>query len=878
MKTFANCVRAVAAAGLCLLNGAVQASGKMPQAQPGPETERAEARAARQADSVLSTLTLRQKIAQLMVIEIGSAESAKRKLMQNELVEKERVGGVILMDDGLVSGMKRLNELHRMAAVPLLVTIDGEWGVSMRFKEVPVFPRQMQLGALPSDSLVRAVGHAIGKECADLNIHVNFAPDVDINNNPENPVINTRSFGEDKEKVAAYGMALIEGMQAEGVSGSVKHFPGHGDTDTDSHKGLPCLTFGRGRLDSLELYPFRRLLESRPDMVMVGHLSIPALDSTGTPASVSKPIVTDLLRNELGYDGIITTDALNMNGVCGSLEKKMVPLEAYKAGADLLLMPVQAKEAITEIEKAVRSGWLSADSLDERCRKILRLKARAGMFERSYRPQVDLADLERRMIKQENLQLMEEVALQSMTVLFNREARTAGTAGGPVLPVGDLKRVKIAYVGLGAKPGKSEMAALLRRYAPVDTLVFRSDIPQDTLLAVRERLKGHDLVIVGIHKTDSRPNRGFGLDTAQMRLLTQWAAGQDLVAAYFGSPYAVDKIPEYDRFRAFVVGYADTPENNRAAVQVIFGGAPARGVLPVSTADFAAGGAALWPERTRLGFRTGPENAPYRVTEGQVRGNYIPEQSSVRPPDADRSGNGVPARLASGDTVRYDTPVPLGEIAPLLTLLPRVAHLMDKGCFRATDSLDDLLRLPIPKHADILVRDLLIQSSGLPAVEEDFAFDMNNITNLNRFPARDWTYSRANLYYLYRILKEYGDSDERLRAQARELFASLGMDGTVLEPETGGEAEAGADREAVAAAEEDAGFAALLKVRSTADDLSKFVQMIYNGGRYGGTAVCSPGAAALLSRMLPYYCGHSSGLRMITDSDGKEISYRVCTD
>ena len=285
------------------------------------------------------------------------------------------------MDDALNPAVDRVNQLHRMAEIPLLVTIDGEWGASMRYPELHAFPRQMQLGALTDESLIYEMGYAVGKECRDLNIHVNFAPDVDINNNAENPVINSRSFGENRDIVARYGAAYMEGMRDAGVCGSAKHFPGHGDTNADSHKTLPVLPFSRERLDSLELYPFRYLIDKNVGMVMVGHLEVPVLDSSGTPASISRPIITGVLKEQLGYDGIVITDALNMNGVSNRMEKKFVPLEAFKAGVDILLMPEDVEASITEIEKAVKRGNVSIADLNEKVRKMLRLKAEAGLFD-----------------------------------------------------------------------------------------------------------------------------------------------------------------------------------------------------------------------------------------------------------------------------------------------------------------------------------------------------------------------------------------------------------------------------------------------------------------------------------------------------------------
>ena len=264
---------------------------------------------AQDIDSLLGTLSRREKIAQLIIEAIDSKEDPALRARQEQWI-REGLGGLIVMDDGLVDNIQMVNELQALARIPMIVSIDGEWGAAMRYYEYAAFPRAMQLGALGDETLVEQAGRVIGEELHALKIFVNYAPVIDINNNPKNPVINTRSFGEDREKVARLGAAYVRGMQSAGVWGSAKHFPGHGDTDVDSHKGLPVLTFNRSRLDSLELYPYRRLIDEGVAMIMVGHLSIPALDSTGTPASISKPIVTGLLRNELGYNGIIITDAL----------------------------------------------------------------------------------------------------------------------------------------------------------------------------------------------------------------------------------------------------------------------------------------------------------------------------------------------------------------------------------------------------------------------------------------------------------------------------------------------------------------------------------------------------------------------------------------
>lgn len=567
----------------------------------------------------MATLTDRQKIAQIMIIEYASGHKPHIQAIQNELVAKEKIGGIILMNDKMLPAIARTNELHSLAAVPLLATIDGEWGASMRYKEIPAFPRQMQMGALASDSLMYQMGYRIGEECRELNFHVNYAPDVDINNNPNNPVINARSFGEDKEKVSQYGWAYLKGMNDAGVFGSIKHFPGHGDTDVDSHKALPVLTFPFERLDSLELYPFKELAAKDADMVMVGHLEVPALDSTRTPASISKAIITDYLRNTLGYKGIIITDALNMKGVSERLPKKLIPLEAYKAGVDILLMPEDVKASITEIEKALKRGEITRESLDERVRKMLELKVRAGLFEKDYNPYIDTLTVTEQIVKNENKQFISKVAKHSMTVVTNGLLSN----GEKALPIKSILDKKIAYVGYGAEKYGAECAEVLMKYAPIDTIIMRTPVTEQDLRLAKRQLEGYDLVLLGMNNTDTRPHFNFGIDSLLMPIITDWAKEQDMIMMYMGSPYVLNVVPEYRNFKAFVIGYSDNQANNRAMAQLVFGAIPAIGVLPVSTGEFTYGKSVTLPKTIRAEYVYHSNDSTYRMVRGKIYGNHL---------------------------------------------------------------------------------------------------------------------------------------------------------------------------------------------------------------------------------------------------------------
>ncbi|MBQ8034971.1 MAG: hypothetical protein IJ267_07575 [Bacteroidales bacterium] len=609
----------------------------------------------RQVDSIFRTLSTREKIAQIMVIDFTSKESKKIFAIQKRLVKKEKIGGLIpLGNDLFTPAVQKLNQLNKLAKIPMLITLDAEWGASMRWSDIPSFQRFLQLGALGSDSLVYEVGKSIAQECRALKIQVNYSPAVDLNNNPERHIVHTRSFGEDKHKVAEYSSAMLRGMHDGGVAGSAKHFPGHGDTDVDSHLALPVLPYTAERLDTLELFPFKRLIAEGVDMVMVAHLSIPSLDSTGTPSSISKPIVTGLLREKLGFDGIICTDALNMNGVAkeSGLAKKDIPLAAYKAGVDLLLMPEDVENSITVIEKALQRGEITMEGLDMRVKKMLSLKARLGILEKGYDPYIDIeqlelfTDLQSKNDKMEKkLNLIKRVSKETMTVVFNDNSAGYG------LPV-SLEEKKVAYVGFKNPQLGREFGILANRYGTVDTLLLGNNASLEELKNIRKKLEGHDLIIFGFNDTDQRPYKNYGIIPEEVKFITDWAAEQPMIAVYMGSPYAIAQIPEHKNFTACVVGYMPDQVNIFAAAQLIFGGIPAKGVLPVSTASFKVGESVLIPERYREEYH-----------------------------------HFIGSKADSLATVKYE----MKQMSGALTLLPQVAELVAGGKLKLSDTVGELL-------------------------------------------------------------------------------------------------------------------------------------------------------------------------------------------
>ena len=350
-----------------------------------------DARCMQWVDSVMAKMTLKEKVGQLFIYTIAPTLDASNQALLRKVVEEYKIGG-LLFSGGLMENQVRLtNEAQKKAKVPLMITFDGEWGLAMRLKGMPSFPRNKVLGYIENDELIYEYGREMARQCREMGVHVNFAPVADVNINPKNPVIGSRAFGNDPEWVARKVVAYVQGLESGGVLSVCKHFPGHGDTDVDSHKALPFLPFSRQRLDSIELYPFRQAFQAGASGVMVGHLEVPALEpEKGCPSSLSRKIVTDLLQHELGFQGLVFTDALAMKGVGSG---QTLCLQALKAGNDLLLVPRRLKEEAAAVMAAVKSGELPRTVIEEKCRKVLMYKYALGL---SKRPHIQLSGLEYR--------------------------------------------------------------------------------------------------------------------------------------------------------------------------------------------------------------------------------------------------------------------------------------------------------------------------------------------------------------------------------------------------------------------------------------------------------------------------------------------------
>ncbi len=492
----------------------------------------------------------------------------------HDLIEKYNIGGLIWMQGGPVSQAKLANYYQSVAKTPLMYSIDGEWGLSMRLDSTPLYPKQMTLGAIKNDSLIFYMGRQIAKECKRLGIHVNFAPDIDINNNPSNPVIGMRSFGENKYKVAQKGAMYMFGMQYEHVMANGKHFPGHGDTDVDSHKGLPLINHTKDRIDTLELYPFKYLFDRGLGSVMVAHMKIPTYDTTKNLASTLSPkIVTDLLKNTLGFQGLVFTDALNMKGVAKYFEPGRVDVKALLAGNDVMLFSENVPKAIEAIELAIKKGEISQTEIDARCKKILQAKYWCGLNKKQ---EIVSRNLFKELNTKESVDLNEQLGRAAITVLKNE---------GNILPLRNTDTLKIAEIAFGdEKP--NALFDVLKYSAYTQHVGLTHDAKSEDIQQMLEVLAESDIAIVQINKSTLRSPNNYGVSEQTLRLIDSIARVKPTVLCMFNNPYLIDRLKGVDAYKAIIMGYEALPGIIKGAAEAILGSYLTDGTLPVTTKYF----------------------------------------------------------------------------------------------------------------------------------------------------------------------------------------------------------------------------------------------------------------------------------------------------
>jgi beta-N-acetylhexosaminidase len=716
-------------------------------------------------DSLMRTLTPRQRVAQLFMVAAYSNKPAIYQDSISTLIRDYGIGGLIFFQGGPVRQVRLLNRFQKESRVPLLVAMDGEWGAGMRLDSVLRFPYQMSLGAVPAtdSALIYDMGREVARQFKRLGMQVNFAPVVDVNNNPANPVIGFRSWGENPAAVSRLSRLYMKGMQDANVLAVAKHFPGHGDVDADSHLALPLVRVDRGRLDSLELPPFKNMIANGIGGMMVAHLDVPALDTARGPSTLSKPTVTGLLRQQLGFRGVVFTDAMNMAGVMKVTPTGEAEVRALLAGNDVLEFSKNVPLALRTVLAAVDSGRISQARIDESCRRVLALKQWSGL--RRLRPvseQNIIADLNPAHARY----LAHRLTARSITLLRNQRG---------FLPLQRLDTLRLATLVLGGSPG--DTTDFQRAVASYDAQAGHFHLPAaptlDELADIRAKLFSYDVVLVALQSLGRLPATNFGIAPEANLLLRELTKpGQRVVLSIFGSAYAAAKVRDFDRASAVVLAYQESQPAQELAAQLIFGGIGASGKLPVSVANNLLAGFGL---TTQPGLRLAyahPEDAGLsprleaRVDSimaqalaagatpgGQVviarRGVVVLRKSYGLQEKATSSGVTVqpsasvsaagnfgsepgsePGRPmgASPATQPLSTPAPgaravqntdlydLASLTKVLAATPALLKLQAQGKFSPDSTLGQLFPfLRKTNKANLKMRDVLTHQAGLPA-------------------------------------------------------------------------------------------------------------------------------------------------------------------
>jgi len=666
-------------------------------------------------DSVLSSLSVDQQIAQCIWIAAYSNRDVSHEVEIADIIRKYGIGGLVFFQGTATKQAELINYYQEISNVPLLISLDAEWGIGMRLNNVEKFPYQMTLGAIKNDSLIYQFGKAVASQFKRAGMHVNLAPVADININPQNPVINYRSFGENRERVASKSIMYMKGMQDNGILATAKHFPGHGDTNVDSHLDLPLITHSRQRLDSIELYPFRMMISEGTGSIMTAHLNLPSLDTTsGLPSTLSPVIIKDLLINELGFKGLIITDAMNMQGVTKYFNAGEADALALEAGNDVVEFVTDVEAAINETKNFILSAKITNEDITLKCRKILALKYWSGL---NNLQKINRENIDNELSPVTNKALIRDLYANALTVLNNEQN---------ILPVKNLQNNKIATVAIN-RHALSSFQQRVEKYCPADHF-FIEPTDNAACTALLNKLSEYDIVIAGVFGLSQRPNVSFGIKPALIDLIDDLIIRNKTIVSWFGNPYAINMIKSLEDADGLILAYQENEYTEDLSAQLIYGGLGARGALPVTI----------------------NENWPYGygiITPGNIRLQYgIPESVGVSSEILNRKIDsivniGLTAKAFPGCEVMaarkgvvlfqksygyqtYDKRVPvvdddifdLASVTKISATLPGLMLLDTEGIFSPEETLS--YYLPDFKHTNkknTLMKDMLTHQAGLTA-------------------------------------------------------------------------------------------------------------------------------------------------------------------
>ena len=521
-------------------------------------------------DSIYSMMSVEERLGQLFAIRAHSDKGPEHVAAVEQIITKYHVGGLCFFQGTPEEQVKLTNRYQQLnKRVPLMISIDGEWGLGMRMKNTTIsFPRQLTLGAIQDNNLIYNMGKEIAYQMRRIGIHLNFAPVADVNNNAANPVIHTRSFGEDRYNVAAKSYMYMKGMEDHGLMACAKHFPGHGDTNVDSHLDLPIINHSKSRLDSIELYPFRVLAEQNIGSFMVGHLSVPALDKRpNRPTSLSYPTITELLRKEIGYNGLIFTDALEMKGVTKYFTDGLTEAEALRAGNDILLLPENIEASIRQIKNYIQEGYIPEAQLEASVKRILSAKYRLGLTK--FVP-IDEKNIAQDLNAPRGLAVKQTLYENAITLVRNQN---------DLLPFRDLETLKIASLSLGTER-KTPFQDRLSAYSTMSQLQTDKNVTEADARQLMQKLGDSEIIVVSFHDLTSSESKGYGITESELNFVKQLAnSKKKVIIVNFGTPYA---LKYFDDFEWVIQANDEDYIAQDVAAQAIFGAIPMKGRLPVT--------------------------------------------------------------------------------------------------------------------------------------------------------------------------------------------------------------------------------------------------------------------------------------------------------
>lgn len=529
----------------------------------------------RWVDSVYNGLTLEQRVGQLIFVRANYPYQSYFKTV-GKYIKKYNLGGVCFFGGHPMEQVKQFNAWNKKAKTPLMSTIDAEWGIGMRLKESVKYPLQMTLGAIPDDSLIYEMGKQIGEQCKRVGVHINFAPVVDVNSNPRNPVIGMRSFGSDPQKVGKRGVLYMKGLQDENIVACAKHFPGHGDTWQDSHKTLPVVTASYDKIKREGLVPFKKMIINGVGSIMVAHLSVTAFDTLKNhPATLSYPIVTTLLKEKMGFKGLVITDGLDMKGVTNNYGNDSVSYLSFVAGNDILLIPDDVPSVVKIISDAVKEGRISEKRLEKSCKKILKYKYLTGAWRRE---KIETKNLLSDLNKPEYKALADKLFSESITLVKNQ---------GDILPLkNDKKKTLLLIIGeTKSTPFEQSLSGLKIN----KTIRLPHNAAEKEIQWVLKRAHKYNRVIVAVLNTNILAAKHFGIADVDVKLIDSLSQLTHVVLDLFASPYSIAYFNKLDNISAVIMSYQEKPAAQKASAAVIKGEQIPVGALPVSIAGFEAG-------------------------------------------------------------------------------------------------------------------------------------------------------------------------------------------------------------------------------------------------------------------------------------------------